>query len=272
MIIGVSGKIGAGKDLVGLIILGLKAGLTTEEILKLTEEDIWWLEEQSNFEVKKFADKLKDIVCLLIGCTREQLEDREFKEKELGEEWWYWHMKFDGGYGNIMLDYLSTSKEELDNYEGITLVKLTPRLLLQLLGTQIGRNIIHPNIWVNALMADYREEGWEYSVEMLGLGYSGEQQLKVKSKPEKVITYPNWIITDVRFPNEAKVIKDRGGILIRIDRDYVLRGGLEDPKLQHESETALDNYQNFDYIIQNDGTIEELIEKIKKIVDGTNTN
>ena len=41
----------------------------------------------SNYQIKKFADKLKDIACLLIGCTREQLEDREFKEKELGEEW-----------------------------------------------------------------------------------------------------------------------------------------------------------------------------------------
>jgi hypothetical protein len=42
---------------------------------------------QSGFEIKKYADKLKDFVCILIGCTREQLEDQEFKEKELGEEW-----------------------------------------------------------------------------------------------------------------------------------------------------------------------------------------
>ena len=35
------------------------------------------------------------------------------------------------------------------------LVKLTPRKLLQLLGTDCGRDIIHPNIWVNALFADY---------------------------------------------------------------------------------------------------------------------
>ena len=38
------------------------------------------LSEVTNSEIKKFADKLKDIVCLLIGCTREQLEDQEFKK------------------------------------------------------------------------------------------------------------------------------------------------------------------------------------------------
>ena len=30
--------------------------------------------------------------------------------------------------------------------------------------------------------------------------------------------YPNWIITDCRFPNEAKAIKDRDGISIRVNR------------------------------------------------------
>jgi hypothetical protein len=35
---------------------------------------------------------------------------------------------------------------------------LTPRRMLQLLGTDCGRNIIHPNIWVNATMVDYKEK------------------------------------------------------------------------------------------------------------------
>ena len=66
MIIGVSGHMNSGKDLVGLIIQHLT---------------------DSNWKIKKFADKLKDIVCLLIGCTREQLEDRKFKETPLSSEW-----------------------------------------------------------------------------------------------------------------------------------------------------------------------------------------
>ena len=48
-----------------------------------------WLENhhdlKSTFEIKKFADKLKDIVCLLLGCTREQLEDRGIKSLSLQE-------------------------------------------------------------------------------------------------------------------------------------------------------------------------------------------
>lgn len=54
----------------------------------------------------------------------------------------------------------------------------------------------------------------------------------------------NWIITDVRFPNEAEAIKDRGGFIIRIDRPGV------EPVNAHPSETALDNW-DFDYRIAN---------------------
>jgi len=182
-LIGISGKIGSGKDTVGSILQDYS---------------------DSDYQIKKFAGKLKEIAALLIGCNVSDFEDREFKEAKLGEEW--------------------------DD--------LTPRKLLQLLGTEAGRQIIHPNIWVNALFADYGERifndgGWEY---------------------------PNWIITDVRFPNEAQAIRDRGGIMIRIERPGCEShcGG------QHASETALDTY-DFDYVIDNEGNIDELIEKIKQL-------
>lgn len=245
MIIGISGKIGSGKDTVGKII----QYLTSKKDNKLKIET--YLESKNTFindgfEIKKFADKLKDIVCMLIGCTREQLEDREFKEKELGEEWWYYK-------GETKL--ISYNEATEIQQRKLPLIKPTPRLLLQLIGTDLFRNKLHPNIWVNALMADYKES-------QLG---QAKRRRKGKTFP---IGYflPNWIITDVRFPNEAKAIKNRGGILIRIERDYVLRGGPEDPKNQHPSETALDDYQDWDYIIQNDGTIEDLIEKVKEIL------
>jgi len=37
------------------------------------------------------------------------------------------------------------------------------------------------------------------------------------------------------------------------------------PKL-HESETALDNWTDWDYVIDNNGTLEELVEKVKQIL------
>jgi len=137
-------------------------------------------------------------------------------------------------------------------------ISLTPRKLLQLLGTECGRNIIHPNIWTNSLFADYK------GVKAPNGKWGGH------------IKYPNWIITDVRFPNEAKAIKDRGGIIIRVNRFTEeqkiafakTRAGRSNNSLQlvlknqHPSETALDDYE-FDYVVDNNGTLEELIEKIK---------
>ena len=83
-------------------------------------------------------------------------------------------------------------------------------------------------------------------------------------------SFPNWIITDVRFPNEAKAIKDRGGIVIRVNRTYYTEDKKYiigyDPFETHPSETALDDYE-FDYVIENDGSLDELITKIKLIKD-----
>lgn len=272
-IIGISGKINSGKDTVAEIIQYLlfrtnkhEVGLDNsfEEFRKVINKE-WSKEEitiETSFEIKKFADKLKDIVCMLIGCTREQLEDRVFKEKELGEEWWYWHMKRNNGYKDIILDYLSTTKEELNNYDGLVLIKPTPRLLLQHIGTDLFRNKLHPNIWVNALMVDYKES-------QLG---QAKRRRKGKSFPVGYFL-PNWIITDVRFPNELEAIKNKGGIVIRVNREISkeedvnqsLLGAMSNYK-EHPSETALDNYQNFDYIIENDGTMKDLVEKVENVM------
>ena len=89
----------------------------------------------------------------------------------------------------------------------------------------------------------------------------------------------NWIITDVRFPNEVQAIKDRGGIVIRVNRpetwkstgcvimDMSSNDRSKDVVIkytEHPSETALDDYE-FDIVVENDGSIEELVEKVKKL-------
>ena len=125
--------------------------------------------------------------------------------------------------------------------------------LLQLLGTKCGRNIIHPNIWVNSLMNEYK----------LIRDTKVSEFLKAEGLPETMNGgkeyYPNWIITDMRFLNEMEAVKKKDGITIRVNRN------LEESKDQHESETELDNAE-FDYVINNDGTIEELIEKVREIL------
>jgi len=99
MIIGISGKAGSGKDVIAEMLKlcefaeqkrlsTLNKPLGDDEMLfliRMTKSSL-----VHNVEVVRFADKVKDIVCSLIGCTRTQLEDRQFKETPLGEEWWYY--------------------------------------------------------------------------------------------------------------------------------------------------------------------------------------
>lgn len=63
------------------------------------------------------------------------------------------------------------------------------------------------------------------------------------------------LIPDVRYPNEFKMIKNLGGEVWRVERPNVTL-------MDHISETALDDY-TFDKIIQNNGTITDLQNKIK---------
>ena len=255
MIIGINGKIGTGKDTVGKIIQYLTDEYAVKDKLTYNEwlKEYYEIEEGNNktassWAVKKFADKLKDIVCLLLDCTREQLEDREFKEKELGEEWNY--VLQDGI--PLTVDQAKRDKEFPFNERYIQ--RLTPRLLLQLLGTDCGRNIIHPNIWVNALMSEYKITE-SYRGVILNKGVFTDTDWKSNNAP-------NWIITDMRFPNELKAVKDRDGITIRVNRYDITGQGKLNP---HSSETALDDAK-FDYEIINDGTIEDLIKKVKKVL------
>ena len=187
---------------------------------------------RSNWEIKKFADSLKDIICILIGCTRKQLEDRDFKETSLGVEWRVFKHTLDN---SILSPQEMSIQHALHNgfrdcfYEEIN---LTPRLFLQKIGTDLFRNQLHPNTWVSSTFANYLNDA--------------------------------WIITDVRFPNELQAIKDRNGIVIRVNRNNSLF-----KSVIHESETILDN-ATFDYIVDNNSDIQSLIEKVKIILEKEN--
>lgn len=273
MLIGISGKINSGKDTVGKIIQYLvwkskvEKGELPLAVYSFSDfaRETSFGKNQSKVDIKKFADTLKDIVCLLIGCTREQLEDHEFKDTELGEEWWYWENSF-----GKRINYLDNPDYSTPDSKSRKLVKPTPRLLLQLLGTECGRNIIHPNVWVNALFANYKADKEVY--------YHSHTEAGV-NHGLTLLEYPNWIITDVRFPNELEAIKKRGGITIRVNRNPInvvvegqkLHVNQEDynkhilKKEEHPSEIALDNAE-FDYTINNDSSIEDLIHTVSLIL------
>lgn len=72
------------------------------------------------------------------------------------------------------------------------------------------------------------------------------------------LSHPNWIITDMRFPNEMEAVELREGVTIKVVRPGTAVG-------THPSETALDDAY-FDHVISNDGTIEDLIEKVRQVL------
>jgi hypothetical protein len=249
MIIGINGKIGSGKDTVGKIIQYLTANEEVKQVTTLEE----WLDSDDlngrdfNWKIKKFAGKLKQIASLLTGIDVEKFEDQEFKKQEMTEEWWYKNV-YDAGWDK------KWTKETI-NYPTNTsteshIVKTTYRQFLQNLGTEAMRDGLHTNVWVNALFADYKAK-WVPTGDAIE-----EDEVSLEKE------YPNWIITDMRFPNELEAIFKRGGITIKVVRPGVLVG-------THASEIALDDAE-FDYEIENNGTIEDLIEKVKEILSKEN--
>lgn len=90
------------------------------------------LSEMLGYPVVSFADKLKDVCCVLTGCTREQLEDFSFKEKHLVPTY-LWPLCAHG--------------EATPTY----------RRFLQCFGTDIMR-ALNPNIWIEATLYDAPED------------------------------------------------------------------------------------------------------------------
>lgn len=128
------------------------------------------------------------------------------------------------------------------------------RKMLQKYGTENGRNVYHEDIWVRAV------NSW-IDIQMNRVKYLGDKYL------------PIFIISDVRFVNEADFITSHNGIIIRINAPkrscakllQETKGDLDIiKKIQsHRSETSLDKYP-FKYIIKNDydDNVEEQINKL----------
>lgn len=271
-----SGKIGSGKDTATQIFQMMTCD--NVQLVKEFYEDpettlnayTGLFEMDTRFENIKYADQVKKVVAALLGKTVREVDHRDFKEKELGPEWWYYHV--DGK----MIAYNDSNLREKDAKElEQYLVKHTPRSLQQIIATEGGRDLIHPDIWINATFN--------------------------RCKPNEAGDMPSWVISDVRFKNELKAVLDRDGVAIRIirykqlsewladfeidlnmddydnvkisDRDFLnFINELDSPsltevskKLNHRSEVELDSVE-FKYTIHNDGSIVELVNAIREIL------
>lgn len=261
-IYGLSGRIGSGKDTVGRIIqyISMPERNRTMTIEEAIADDEWYYADSSQWHIKKYAAKLKWIAGIIMGVDPKEFESQEYKASFLPSEWDYWcgHNESDGSQWR---DRYSTKEQALNAAEAFEKAlasgstcqpfnihkhQMTVRQFLQELGTDACRAHIHPSIWVNALFADYKLERYQFNGALAAF------------------RWPKWIITDLRFPNEAKGIRSRGGITIRVNR---VLPGVEYPTLEslHPSETSLDDYK-FDYVIDNTGTLAELMEKVQDIM------
>jgi len=168
------------------------------------------------FTKVSFADKLKDGVSTIFGWDRAMLEGDTDESRQ-------WREQRD--------DFWSAETE----------MEVTPRLVLQLFGTDCLRNGFHDGVWVSLL------------------------------KKHMLDNPGNYVIPDVRFRNEQNMIRELGGKIWRVQRgdipewygcamlDNTTGSDLMEAYDVHPSEYKwIDMNNKFDVTLYNEGTIEDL--------------
>ena len=178
------------------------------------------------FRRESFASTLKDAVSAVFGWDRTLLEGRTKEARE-------WREQVDPWWA-----------------ERLAMPTLTPRWVLQYWGTEVCRRAFHDDIWIASL----------------------ENKLRTSKD--------NVVISDCRFPNEIQSIRDAGGKIVWVQRgelpdwyDTAIEANLghnyavQDLKMRkiHASETAWVG-TNFDTIIDNNRSIDDLYQQAKLIV------
>jgi hypothetical protein len=183
-----------------------------------------------NYKKDSFAAPLKDVCAAMFGWPRELLEGDTVESREFRET----------------PDMFWTRKLGIDNF--------TPRLALQLVGTDVLRNQFSQDIWLNSL---------EYRIR------------KNTSNKESIV------ISDARFKNELELIREMGGKIIWVRRGDLPEwydiassahtGNAVSKKIMqtryrdiHESEWNWVGFKS-DYTIFNTGTMEDLRERVAEI-------
>jgi predicted ATPase len=109
------------------------------------------------------------------------------------------------------------------------------RQMAQMLGTEWGRSL-HADFWVRlagAYVADIQDQSFERAV--------------------------NFVVSDVRFENEANFVRERGGVIWRIDRPGVER------VRDHASEQQIESIA-YDTVVPNDGDFDALRVWVERLL------
>lgn len=127
-------------------------------------------------------------------------------------------------------------KEVIDPEWGVT-----PRTLLQIVGTELLQYDVHNHI------PEFNSIGRLIWVKRFKQWYRQNKDLNV-------------VICDVRFQHEVDAILDMGGQVWRVERP-----GLESSDT-HSSEMDMDNITNITTVVKNDGTLQDLYNKIDNLI------
>jgi hypothetical protein len=108
---------------------------------------------------------------------------------------------------------------------------------------------------------------WREAAQKLGTewGRALDPNIWIKMAARKLDQHPNnyWVISDVRFSNEADMIRERGGFIIFVNRPGAELAKLGASESQHASEKGVMVHPDRDVIIINDGTMEDLYLKVE---------
>lgn len=124
---------------------------------------------------------------------------------------------------------LSTEEKEAE----VPFYGKSPRRMLQTLGTEWGRNLISPELWISIM----------------------EQKLQNKMD---ITRHSAFVISDLRFANEAEWVRKQGGLVVRIYRGHSVAVA------KHSSEDGFDLLAG-DHRAANDGSIEDLCQLAPRI-------
>ena len=128
-------------------------------------------------------------------------------------------------------------EEPLDNWPNWTV-----RTLLQFVGTELFRNQVDPDVWVKSL------------------------SIRVQQRSADADNNDRYVITDVRFPNEidslGKLVDGARAYSVKVVRPEHI--GTDVGLANHTSESF---DLKADFVLENDGTIEDLYKKVDHIMD-----
>ena len=143
-------------------------------------------------------------------------------------------------------DNFSQKEKELDDKEW----GVSPRLMMQLLGTEFIRNMCSPLLNTD-IEFNNKKEKFSYHIKKLYL----DNINLFKNEDSKIV------ISDVRFPDEVKFIKLLGGDILKVNRNIK-----KNEFSNHESEKYIKTIKEIDYEIDNNKSIKDLHKKISDLL------